>query len=272
MSSTRISVSEPVIERPDEPLLRVVNVSKTFPGGKTVLQNVNFAVYPKETFVVLGGSGCGKSTLLNILIGILEPSYGEVLIFGKNPHRVGGRERESLQRRFGMLFQFGALLESLSLLENVLLPMSQHMPQVDPEILVETARLKLGMVGMEPHSDRHPSAISGGMKKRVAMARALALDPDLVFADEPTSGLDPVSTREIDDLFVRLTRRIGAAAVVVTHDIASFNRIADRAVLLGGDRDGQYQGQVIFQGTKREFSETDHPVVRRFLGASEEHN
>jgi phospholipid/cholesterol/gamma-HCH transport system ATP-binding protein len=256
--------------RNDQPLLQVNDISKTYPGGKTVLRNVSFTVYPKETFVVLGGSGCGKSTLLNILIGTSKPSRGEVFIFGKNIHQLGGPDLQALHRRCGVLFQFGALLESNSLLENVILPLSQHLREVDPEILKETARLKLGMVGMQAHSDKHPSEISGGMKKRVAMARALALDPELVFADEPTSGLDPVSTKEFDDLLIRLTRRIGAAAVVVTHDIASFNRIADRAVLLGGERDGAYQGQVIFQGTKSEFRQTAHPVVRRFLGSGEE--
>jgi len=271
MSTLPSSASGPQDLRNVEPLLQVADISKTR-GGKPVLKNVSFTVYPKETFVVLGGSGCGKSTLLNILIGILKPSGGEVFIFGKNVHQLAGSELHALHRRCGMLFQFGALLESLSLLENIILPLSQHLRQVDSEILMETARLKLGMVGMQAHSDKRPSEISGGMKKRVAMARALALDPELVFADEPTSGLDPVSTREFDDLLMRLTRRIGAAAVVVTHDIASFNRIADRAVLLGGDRDGEYKGQVIFQGTKREFNETKHPVVRRFFGIDEQQN
>jgi phospholipid/cholesterol/gamma-HCH transport system ATP-binding protein len=270
MSASPISACSPMEFHNEQPVLQVINVSKTHQDGKTVLRNVSFMVYPKETFVVLGGSGCGKSTLLNILAGILKPSEGEVLIFGKNIHRLAGRELQDVHQRCGMLFQFGALLESLSLLENVVLPLSQHLHHIDQKVLVETARLKLVMVGMEAHSDKPPSAISGGMKKRIAMARALALDPDLVFADEPTSGLDPVSTREIDDLFVRLTRRIGAAAVVVTHDIGSFNRISDRAVLLGGDRDGEYQGKVIFQGSRREFSETPHPVVRRFFGTLDE--
>jgi phospholipid/cholesterol/gamma-HCH transport system ATP-binding protein len=121
------------------------------------------------------------------------------------------------------------------------------------------------MVGLEEHGSKRPSGISGGMKKRVALARALALDPDLVFADEPTSGLDPVSTQEIDDMFIRLTRRIGAAAVVVTHDIASFFRIAHRAIMLGGERDGARQGRVIMQGKPEEFRTSDDPVVRRFL-------
>ena len=121
------------------------------------------------------------------------------------------------------------------------------------------------MVGLENHEAKKPSGISGGMKKRVALARALALDPQLVFADEPTSGLDPVSTREVDELFIKLTRRIGAAAVVVTHDIASFSRIGNRAILLGGERDGDRRGQIILQGRREEFYQSDDPLVRRFF-------
>ena len=156
--------------------------------------------------------------------------------------------------RCGMLFQSGALIESLSLIGNIHLPLREHYRGVDPAVLYETARLKLRMVGLEDHGSKRPSGISGGMKKRVALARALALDPDLVFADEPTSGLDPVSTQEIDEMFIRLTRRIGAAAVVVTHDIASFFRIADRAIMLGGERDGALQGRVIMQGSRKSFA------------------
>ena len=164
-----------------------------------------------------------------------------------------------------MLFQSGALIESLSLLGNIHLPLREHYRGMDAAVLFETARLKLRMVGLEEHGSKRPSGISGGMKKRVALARALALDPDLVFADEPTSGLDPVSTQEIDEMFIRLTRRIGAAAVVVTHDIASFFRIAHRAIMLGGERDGALQGRVIMQGKPEEFRTSDQPVVRRFL-------
>ncbi|MBV9297777.1 MAG: ATP-binding cassette domain-containing protein [Verrucomicrobia bacterium] len=247
------------------PILEVVDLTKVFPNGRTVLNGVSFRVFPEETFVILGGSGCGKSTLLNILIGVLEPTSGEVRIFGENLHRLKSNKLKELHVRCGMLFQSGALIESLSLLENVHLPLREHYRRVDPAVLIETARLKLRMVGLEEHGSKRPSGISGGMKKRVALARALALDPDLVFADEPTSGLDPVSTHEIDEMFIRLTRRIGAAAIVVTHDIASFFRIAHRAIMLGGERDGALQGRVILQGDTQQFRASDHPVVRRFL-------
>jgi phospholipid/cholesterol/gamma-HCH transport system ATP-binding protein len=257
--------AEPAMLDAQVPILEVVDLTKVFPNGRTVLNGVSFRVFPEETFVILGGSGCGKSTLLNILIGVLEPTSGEVRIFGENLHGLKGYKLKELHVRCGMLFQSGALIESLSLLENVHLPLREHYRRVDPAVLIETARLKLRMVGLEEHGSKRPSGISGGMKKRVALARALALDPDLVFADEPTSGLDPVSTQEIDEMFIRLTRRIGAAAIVVTHDIASFFRIAHRAIMLGGERDGALQGKVILQGDTQQFRVSDHPVVRRFL-------
>jgi phospholipid/cholesterol/gamma-HCH transport system ATP-binding protein len=247
------------------PILEVVDVTKVFPNGRTVLNGISFKVYPEETFVILGGSGCGKSTLLNILVGVLPATSGEIRIFGQNLHELKGKRLKEMLVRCGMLFQSVALIESLSLLGNINLPLREHYRQMDPAILMETARLKLRMVGLEEHGSKRPSGISGGMKKRVALARALALDPDLVFADEPTSGLDPVSTQEIDEMFIRLTRRIGAAAVVVTHDIASFFRIARRAIMLGGERDGELQGRIIMQGNPDDFRSSDHPVVKRFF-------
>jgi len=257
---------QPDASKTVEPILEVIDLVKTYPNGITVLNGINFQVFPEETFVILGGSGCGKSTLLNVLIGILQPTSGRVRIFGQDIYRLKRADLKQVHIRCGMLFQSGALLESLSLLQNIYLPLGQHYRQVPAEVLYETARLKLRMLGLEEHGVKRPSGISGGMKKRVALARALALDPQLVFADEPTSGLDPVSTREIDEMFIRLTRRIGAAAVVVTHDIASFFRIADRAIMLGSEGDGELRGRVIIQGQKGDFLKSDHPLVRRFLG------
>ena len=265
MNSEKTDVDERKAAAKAEPVLEVVNVTKVFPNGRTVLNGISFEVYPEETFVILGGSGCGKSTLLNILIGVLPATSGEIRIFGQKLHELKGKRLKEMLVRCGMLFQSGALIESLSLLGNVNLPLREHYRQMDPAILSETARLKLRMVGLEEHGFKRPSGISGGMKKRVALARALALDPDLVFADEPTSGLDPVSTQEIDEMFIRLTRRIGAAAVVVTHDIASFFRIAHRAIMLGGERDGELQGRIIMQGNPDDFRNSDHPVVKRFF-------
>jgi phospholipid/cholesterol/gamma-HCH transport system ATP-binding protein len=259
------STEVPRSEQTGPPVLEVADLGLTYPSGKAVLNGVSFQVYPEETFVILGGSGCGKTTLLNILIGVLKPTHGSVRVIGQDIHRLTPSGLKAVHLQCGVLFQSGALLESLSVLENVCLPLRQHYRGVTADVLEETARLKLRMVGLEDHTRKRPSGISGGMKKRVALARALALDPLLVFADEPTSGLDPVSTQEIDDLFIRLTRRIGAGAVVVTHDLASFFRIANRAILLGGERDGDYQGRVILQGTQDDFKRSPHPLVRRFL-------
>ncbi len=208
------------------PVLEVINVTKTFPNGRTVLNGISFQVLPEETFVILGGSGCGKSTLLNILIGVLEATSGQIRIFGEDLRSLRGSRLKAVHVRCGMLFQSGALIESLSLVDNIHLPLREHYRGMDP-------------------------------------------DPDLVFADEPTSGLDPISTREIDEMFIRLTRRIGAAAVVVTHDISSFFRIAHRAVMLGGERDGDLQGQVIMQGCPEDFRASRRPAVRRFFGSGE---
>jgi phospholipid/cholesterol/gamma-HCH transport system ATP-binding protein len=269
MSGTVAETENKLSDVPESaaPILEVINVTKTFPNGRTVLNGISFQVLPEETFVILGGSGCGKSTLLNILIGVLEPTSGQIRIFGEDLRSLRGARLKAIHVRCGMLFQSGALIESLSLVGNVHLPLREHYQSIEPDILFETARLKLRMVGLEEHATKRPSGISGGMKKRVALARALALDPDLVFADEPTSGLDPVSTREIDEMFIRLTRRIGAAAVVVTHDISSFFRIAHRGMMLGGERDGDLQGQVILQGRPEDFRASLHPVVRRFFGS-----
>ncbi len=258
---------EPVLTERRPPLLEACDVGLTFPNGRTVLKQVSFHVYPEETFVILGGSGCGKSTLLSVLIGLLPPTTGRVLLNGQDIYRFTPRERREAHARCGVLFQGGALLESLSVLENVCLPLREHYRELRREVVAETGRLKLQMVGLERCADEAPSRLSGGMRKRVALARALALDPALVFADEPTSGLDPVSTGEIDALFVKLTRRIGAAAVVVTHDLASFGRIADRALLLGGERDREAQGRVVFTGTPADFRASADPTVGRFRDA-----
>jgi phospholipid/cholesterol/gamma-HCH transport system ATP-binding protein len=265
-----LAPSEPNLEsvhRTTEPILQVLGLVKCYSGSTRVLDGVEFQVFPRETFVILGGSGCGKSTLLNILIGSLPPCAGCVRIFGQDIYQLGPRELKQVHLQCGILFQSGALLESLSLLENIYLPLKEHHRETPAEVLFETARLKLRMVGLQEHGHKRPSGVSGGMKKRAALARALALDPRLVFADEPTSGLDPVSTHEIDDLFIRLTQRIGATAVIVTHDIASFSRVADRAMMLGSDRDYGMQGRVILQGQVDDFHRSQDPLVRRFLSA-----
>jgi phospholipid/cholesterol/gamma-HCH transport system ATP-binding protein len=254
-----------------EPLLVVSDLVKAFPNGTTVLNGVSLEVFPGDVFTILGGSGCGKSTLLNILIGVDEPTSGTVHVLGENIHRLPRRQRKGLMREVGVLFQSGALLQSLTVAENVALPFHQHHPQLarDSELLEDTVRMKLRAVKLDAHAAKYPRELSGGMKKRAALARALALDPKLLISDEPTSGLDPVSTREIDDLTVTLSRKSGATVIVVTHDLLSFQRIATRGIMLGAERDGKVRGTVLLSGTREEFLASQHPLVRSFLHPEE---
>jgi phospholipid/cholesterol/gamma-HCH transport system ATP-binding protein len=250
-----------------EPLLVVRDLVKAFPNGTTVLNGVSLDVFPGDVFTILGGSGCGKSTLLNILIGVEEPTAGTVHVLGENIHRLRRRQRKRLMRDVGVLFQSGALLQSLTVAENVALPFQQHHPQIsrDRELLEETVLMKLRAVRLAVHAGKYPRELSGGMKKRAALARALALDPKLLISDEPTSGLDPVSTKEIDDLTITLSRKSGATVIVVTHDLLSFERITTRGIMLGAERDGKARGTVLISGNREVFFGSKHPLVRGFL-------
>src|SRR6266436_6636722 len=241
-----------------EPVLEVIDLVKTYPNGITVLNGINFQVFPEETFVILGGSGCGKSTLLNVLIGILQPTSGRVRIFGQDIYRLKRADLKQVHIRCGMLFQSGALLESLSLLQNIYLPLRQHYRQVPAEVLYETARLKLRMLGLEEHGVKRPSGISGGMKKRVALARALALDPELVFADEPTSGLDPIGAGDFDELVRTLQRTLGLTVFMVTHDLDSLYTACDRIAVLGN-------GKIIAAGSMADMQASQHPWLRAYF-------
>ena len=252
---------------PAEPLLVVRDLVKAFPNGITVLNGVSLEVFPGDVFTILGGSGCGKSTLLNILIGVEEPTAGTVHVLGENIHRLPKRQRKELMREVGVLFQSGALLQSLTVAQNVALPFQQHHPEIsrDRELLDETVLMKLRAVRLAAHAGKYPRELSGGMKKRAALARALALDPKLLISDEPTSGLDPVSTKEIDNLTITLSRKSGATVIVVTHDLLSFQRIATRGIILGAERDGKVRGTVLLSGNREEFFASKHPLVRSFL-------
>jgi phospholipid/cholesterol/gamma-HCH transport system ATP-binding protein len=257
-----------------QPLLVVKDLVKTYANGTTVLNGVNFEVYAGDVFAILGGSGCGKSTLLNILIGVDEPTSGSVTVLGEDIHRVPRHKKKELMRHVGVLFQSGALLQSLTVAENVALPFQQHHPEIacDRELLMDTAQMKLQAVGLARHAAKFPRELSGGMKKRAALARALALDPKLLISDEPTSGLDPVGTKEIDDLTITLSRKSGATVIVVTHDLLSFQRIATRGIMLGAERDGILRGTVLLYGDRPDFYASSHPLVRAFLlqdGAAE---
>ena len=211
-----------------EPIIEVAGLVRRF-GDRAVLDDISFNVHRGETLVIMGGSGCGKSTLLRHLIGSMKPTSGSVKLFGSEITAMKEREIERLRLRFGMLFQSGALLASLTVGENVALPLLQHTDKSVDEI-EEVVKRKLEMVGLTGFEKLRPDEISGGMKKRVGLARALALDPELLFSDEPTSGLDPIMTAVVDELTLKLTHGSHMTAVVVSHDMTSAFRIATRMI------------------------------------------
>jgi phospholipid/cholesterol/gamma-HCH transport system ATP-binding protein len=236
--------------------IEVRNLVRKF-GSRTVLNDVNFVLPRGETLVIMGGSGCGKSTLLRHLIGALKPNSGEILIQGKEITRMNETQLALVRRRFGMLFQTGALFNSLTVGENVALPIMES-SDVASNIAELVVKMKLELVGLTGFEHLKPAEISGGMKKRVGLARAIALDPDLLFCDEPTAGLDPVMTAVVDHLLMDLTKKLGITAVVVTHDMTSAFRIASRMIML-------FEGRVIAAGTPDEIKNNPDPVLRQFI-------
>ena len=240
----------------DSSIIEVDRLVRKF-GDRAVLNEISFDVHRGDTLVIMGGSGCGKSTLLRHMIGSMTPTSGTVKLFGEEVTGMKEREILRIRLRFGMLFQSGALLASLTVGENVALPLLQHTDKSVDEIeeIVEKKLQKVGLTGFE---DLRPDEISGGMKKRVGLARALALDPELLFSDEPTSGLDPIMTAVVDELTVKLTRGKGMTAVVVSHDMTSAFRIATRMIMLG-------HGGIVAQGTPDEIRGSSNPEVHQFI-------
>ncbi len=207
----------------------------TMAYGDFVLQrDLNFTVYRGDVFIIMGGSGCGKSTLLRHLVGLKEPAEGQVLYNGTSFWDADPDERDRIMRRIGILYQSGALWSSMTLLENVELPLEQYTDLSEAQIR-ELASLKLALVGLSGFEEYYPSEISGGMRKRAGLARAMALDPDILFFDEPSAGLDPISARLLDDLILELRDSLGATVVVVTHDLASIFAIGNNSVFLDAD-------------------------------------
>ena len=229
-------------------------------GSKEVLRGVSLEIHRGETAVVIGGSGAGKTTLLRILIGLEKPTSGSVIVDGQDIAPLGAVELNAFRRKFGMVFQYSALLDSLTVFENVAFPLVEH-TKLKPKQIRDKVLETLRILGLEGTHDLFPSELSGGMRKRVGLARALMLEPEILIYDEPTSGLDPITSRMVDDLIEETRQRFGTTNVVISHDMASTFRIAHRAFLL-------IKGQVVASGTPDQLAHGDNEVARDFIQKS----
>jgi ABC-type transport system involved in resistance to organic solvents, ATPase component len=222
-----------------KPIISVRNLMAKY-GETTILEDINVDIFPQEVTVILGGSGCGKTTLLKNILRLFEPYSGEVVIFDSEVTKMDEPEFESVLSRIGMLFQNGALLNSVNIFENISIPMEQH-TSLPAEIREKIIRSKLNLVNLNHAVRLFPSELSGGMKKRAALARAIALDPEILFCDEPSAGLDPITSASLDELILKLKNLLKMTIVIVTHELASIHRIADRIIFLD-------KGRVLFCG------------------------
>jgi phospholipid/cholesterol/gamma-HCH transport system ATP-binding protein len=226
-------------------------------GTREILHSISFDVPAGQTLVILGGSGSGKSTLLRTLVGLEQPTSGDIVMRGENIAAMSRSERDELRKKVGMSFQGGALFGSMTVGENVALPLREHTPLDDSTIQI-IVRLKLDQVGLSGFEDYMPAQLSGGMKKRAAIARALAMDPEILFFDEPSAGLDPIIAAGIDELILKLKKAFRMTMVVVTHELASAFLIADRMILLD-------KGNIVANGTSEDLRDSKQPRVRQFM-------
>ena len=225
--------------------------------GRRILNGVNLTVYEGETLAILGRSGCGKSTLLRHMIGLNRPTSGQILIKGQDITRLSEAEMVEVLKKIGMLFQSAALFNSMTIGENVALPLREHTELEDSTIQI-MVRMKLDLVGLAGFEDFLPAQLSGGMRKRAGLARAIAMDPEILFCDEPSAGLDPIVAAEIDHLLLKLKQAFRMTMVVVTHEMASVFLIADRIAMM-------HEGQILAVGTPEEIRTNPHPYIQQFL-------
>ena len=235
-------------------------MSKHF-GDYVALDAIDLDVKRAGNQVIIGGSGAGKTTLLKLLIGLDRPTTGSILIAGEDIAPMGARELNRVRKKLGMVFQYSALLDSLDVMENVAFPLREHQKQLSEKEIRSRVVDKLAALGLHDIEKRAPSELSGGMRKRVALARALMLEPEAVFYDEPTSGLDPLTARLVDEMILETRERFGVTSVVISHDMAGAMRIADRIHLLS-------EGRVAISGTPYELVRSEHPLVQKFIEAS----
>lgn len=237
-------------------MIELVNVSKEF-DGKLALHDVSLTIKDGETLAVIGGSGSGKSTLLRLLIGLIRPTSGKIIMDGVDMTELDERELARFRLHMGMVFQYSALFDSMTVGDNVAFGLREHTKKSEAQIK-EIVREKLSLVGLEGVEDMMPNELSGGMKKRVGLARAIAIEPSVIFYDEPSSGLDPIMTERIDELIVGTQKALGVTSVVVTHDMASACRISDRIAMI-------YEGELIAVDTVERFKKIDDPRVQAFF-------
>jgi phospholipid/cholesterol/gamma-HCH transport system ATP-binding protein len=240
-------------------MIEIKDVHKNF-GENQVLRGVDLTIQKGETMVVIGRSGCGKSVLLKHIIGLLKPDRGNILVDGEDITSSNEGQLNKLRQKFGMLFQASALFDSMTVDENVGLGLREHTKMPEAEIK-EKVRETLKLVGLSGIEEKKPAELSGGMKKRVGLARAIAMDPEYVLYDEPTTGIDPIMADVINGLIINLRNTLSITSIAVTHDIVSAYKIADRIAML-------YDGKIIFIGTPEETKSTKHPVVRQFIEGS----
>lgn len=242
-----------------EVVIKADDVTKRF-GDRAILNGMSLEIYRGETFVIMGGSGCGKSTFLRHLIGALKPDSGRIYLLGKDIAKLNQDEMDKLKKRIGMCFQSAALFDSMTVGENVALALKEH-TKLDKNVIDIVVKMKLELVGLRGFEDLMPAQLSGGMRKRVGLARAIAMDPEIVFYDEPTAGLDPIVAGVIDKLILDLSKKLSITSVVVTHDMKSVFSIADRIAML-------YEGRVLEVGSAEEMKRSVNQSVQQFISGS----